>query len=229
MNLFVPRSELQFSVADYRLIENSVSAVVTATRTVSSFGAISVLASTLGGTAKAGVDYRSAVAVLAWPDGDMSPRTFLVRIKSDLRSENDETIGLVLSNLTGNAAFGKQGTATITILDNDPPRRRVYFQNAATTVLEAAGLAQIVVRLSSASTTTVTVKYSVVGGTAGAADYVLLGTGKLTFKPGTTKRKIRVLLLSDNLVEPAETIQIKLGNPAGAKLGVITLHVLSIV
>lgn len=229
LNLFVPRSELQFSVGDYRVNEGHVSALVTVTRTAGSFGAISVVASTAGGTAKARADYRPAVAVLTWPEGDMSPRTFVVRIKSDALSENDESIGLVLSGLSGDAVLGKQSTARITILDNDPPRRRVSFQAASSAVFEAAGLAQIAVRLSSVSTSRVTVRYFIVGGTAQSADYVLLGAGRLTFKPGTIKQKIKLLMVNDGLSEPIETIQVMLGSPVGAKLGVKILHTLSIV
>src|SRR5213075_442168 len=76
---------------------------------------------------------------------------------------------------------------------------------------------------------TVTVGYSVIGGTAtgGGVDYTLAG-GTLTFAPGVTTQNINLAVVSDALDELDETVPFTLSSPTNAALGAIPTHTYTI-
>src|SRR5262249_27749581 len=92
-----------------------------------------------------------------------------------------------------------------------------------------AGLASITVRRTGDAATAVTVDYVTSDGTARAGlDYVFTN-GTLSFGPGETLKAIYVAIINDDLVEPAETINLTLRNPTGgAPLGGQSTAVLTI-
>jgi hypothetical protein len=76
----------------------------------------------------------------------------------------------------------------------------------------------MVVSLSEASPTPVSVAYATADGTAKAgADYTAQ-TGTITFAPGQTSRTILITTLDDNVSEPTETFFVNLSNPVGATI-----------
>ena len=78
------------------------------------------------------------------------------------------------------------------------------------------------VKLSAASATPVTVRYATADGTALAGlDYVA-ASGTLTFAAGQTEQTVSVTILSDALTESDEDFLLKLMDPAGATLGVVS-------
>lgn len=102
----------------------------------------------------------------------------------------------------------------------------VSFSATSSSAAEAAATHNIAVNLSTASTTAVTVNYSVnVASTAtgGGADYTL-ASGTLTFPAGVTTQNISVVIADDATVEPNETLVIDLASPAGASLGASVQH-----
>jgi len=111
---------LGFASAAFSVSEAATNAVITVLRTGGSSGNVGVTARTSAGTATSGLDYVETTAVLNWVNGDVTPKTFLVRIVDDLRIETAETVNLTLSNPTGFAAIGL-GSAILTIGDNDGP------------------------------------------------------------------------------------------------------------
>jgi hypothetical protein len=72
------------------------------------------------------------------------------------------------------------------------------------------------VTLSSASSLPVTVSYWTVDGTAKAKDDYTATSGKLTFKPGETRRTISVSINGDRKREANETFSVELAYPQGA-------------
>jgi hypothetical protein len=74
------------------------------------------------------------------------------------------------------------------------------------------------VRLSAASTQTVTVNWATANGTAGPVDYNV-ASGTLTFAPGDVEKTITILVKGDTLVEPNETYKVNLSRPVYAILG----------
>src|SRR5205085_9591379 len=121
---------VQFSAPTYSVAENVAGglATITVTRTGGASGAASVDYATSNGTATGGasctngVDYVNANGTLNWADGDGAPKTFNVSICNDGLFENDETVNLSLSNVSG-AALGAPSTAVLTITNDDltPP------------------------------------------------------------------------------------------------------------
>lgn len=94
--------------------------------------------------------------------------------------------------------------------------------NAVSQVEGSSGTVAVVltVTLSPAATTTVTVAFTTVDGSAkvGDADYTKT-TGTLTFPAGTTQRTISVPVRGDTKLEDLEAFTVKLTSPVNAALG----------
>jgi Calx-beta domain/RTX calcium-binding nonapeptide repeat (4 copies) len=74
------------------------------------------------------------------------------------------------------------------------------------------GLAVFTVSLSNAGTFPVTVRYSTANGTALAGRDYLARTGRLTFSPGQTTKRVAIRLLNNNFNERNETFSLRLRN-----------------
>jgi bacillolysin len=110
--------KITFSSAAFGVNEGST-VTITVLRTGGNKGPLSATFATSNGTAAAGSDYSAATGTVTWPDGDDTPRTFLVRTTPDLLRENTETVNL---KLTG-TSLGTPSTATITIANVNGRRR----------------------------------------------------------------------------------------------------------
>jgi hypothetical protein len=181
----------------------------------------------VGGTATGGgVDYTLAAGTLTFNPGETS-KPVSIEIINDGVDEDDETIIVELSNPTGGGAvLGNITQHTYTILD---PRPKVGFEAGTSNGREDAGSASVPVSLSFAALHTVTVDYSVTGGTAtgGGVDYTL-EPDTLTFYPGQSTRWINVAVVDDGLDEGSETIEITLSNLVGGVPGSIMQHTLNL-
>jgi len=94
----------------------------------------------------------------------------------------------------------------------------VGFSSASSTVDEASTAVQIPVVLSAVHADSVTVSYSVAGGTATTgADFTITGS-TLTFAPGQTEQTIELSIVADGIEEDSETIDLRLSTPSGATL-----------
>ena len=161
-------------------------------------------------------------------DPGQTNKTILLSVNSDTIDEDDETVLVNLSNAI-NATFGA-ATHTLTIVDNDTAS--VSFASASSSVDEdSSGGVNITVRLATASSKTVTVPFSLNGGTTATegADFALGTQSPLVFAPGTTQLVIAVDV-PDNPPgnESNERVIIDLGTPTGAPLGGTTRHTLTI-
>jgi len=110
----------------------------------------------------------------------------------------------------------------------------VGFGGAASDAPESLATPVIVVKLSAATTETVTVNYSGTGGTAtrGAtpvppADYVL-PDGTLTFAPGSIVQTVPIQVVDDSEAEQPETVLLALSDPQHAGLGAQSAHTFTI-
>jgi len=112
-----PTTTLQFSATNYTVNEDPTSAVITVTRSGDNLGSVSVSYATSDGSAKQLSDYSSVLGTLTFANGETS-KTFEVPISEDSIVEGTETLTLTLSNPTGDAVLGTNGTATLTILDD---------------------------------------------------------------------------------------------------------------
>ncbi len=71
-----------------------------------------------GGTATVDSDFTASSGTLNWNDGDAEPKSFSINILDDNDSENDETINIELSNVSG-ASLGANTVLEVTILDDE--------------------------------------------------------------------------------------------------------------
>jgi hypothetical protein len=218
---------LQFSAARYEVGESAGEAVVTVTRSGSTATVATVRYATSNGTATNGSDYRSTAGTLSFAVGESSA-TVRIPIFNDTVHEANETVLLGLGGPTG-ATLGSIRSAILTIVDNDPQPTlpAVNFALLGSRGSEATS-PLFEVRLSTPSSQPVTVRYSVVPGTATPRrDYTPV-SGTLTFQPGQTVRRFRVPVTNDTLVEANETFSVRLASPVNATLGAGTAHAYTI-
>jgi hypothetical protein len=208
--------QLQFNATDYRAGEGDGMATVTVTLNGAPAGPVTVNYATSNGTATAGSDYTATSGTLTFNPGETS-KTFSVTIREDTRDEPDETVLLALSNPT-NAVLGSPASATITMVDNDPPPS-VRFSTSSGYVHENAGAATVTARLSAASGYAITVNYATSDGTAQAGSDYTATSGTLTFNPGETSKSFTVPIIDDIVGEANETLTVSLSNPTNATLG----------
>jgi len=178
-------------------------------------------------TASAGSDYSLVAGTLTFPAGTTTlTQTIPLTIVNDTNTEMNETVIFILSNAVG-ATLGTS-SHVYTIEDNDPPS--IAFATAASTGSESISSVSIPVSLSSPYAGTVSVDYSVTGGSATSGTDFTLASGTLLFTPGVSSQNITVTITNDVAFETNETIVVSLTNPtSGSGLGGVTSHTYTIV
>ena len=169
----------------------------------------------LGGDAAAipGQDFEAVTGTLTIAARSTSA-TVGVPLADDALDEHTETFWLRLSNPTG--ADVEDGTGIGTIADDDPLPQLSVGDSGAT----EGDPIRFTVTLDSASGRTVTVPWTTAAGSTGnpaspTGDYVA-ASGTLTFASGTTTAHIDITTVHDEVSEPDETFQIRLGQPTNA-------------
>ena len=172
---------------------------------------VTVRYATADGTAVAGEDYEALTGELTLAPDDLRA-TIAVNILDDSLTEADETFSVELSDPEGVSLSESVGSATI--IDEDGAIVLTVTGGAG----DEGGTVEFSIELRGTSGRTVTVDFATADGTAVAdADYVPR-QGTLTFEPGTTAASVSVDLIDDDLIEPAETVLMKLTSPDGARI-----------
>ncbi len=126
-----PPPNVQFSAANYSIVESDGMAVITVVLDTPSGKTIQVNYATSNGTATADNDYTAMNGLLTFNPSEIT-KSFTVPITDDTLDEPDETVNLALSNPV-NATHGASTNATLTIIDNDlPPVPKAVFTGAPT-------------------------------------------------------------------------------------------------
>ena len=108
------------SMDDVIVGEGDGTATVTVRLNNTVVAGFTVDASTIDGTATAGEDYTAVTSqTLTFAGTADETQTFMVNITDDEIAEGDETLTVMLDNLTGTTLVGITATATVTITDND--------------------------------------------------------------------------------------------------------------
>lgn len=167
------------------------------------------------GTARAGDDYTAVPSTpLTFAPGELV-KTVTVSILNDLNKEEDETVGLVVSNLIG--ANAPVLSATSTIAANDVVLSTIYIEDAASN--EHQKYVDFYIRLDVPSVNPVTVNYATRDDFAKAGSDYIAQTGTVTFAPGETFKTVRVSLIDDGGTgEFNENFKLDLSGETGAKL-----------
>jgi hypothetical protein len=196
--------------------------------TIAATEQVSVQLGVAGSATPGGVDHAVVDGqTITFAVGEMM-KTVPLGVVQDALDEDDETADLALKNPTGKVLLAATGTTHTRTITDDDPLPSVQFMATASSTAESAN-ATITVTLTPVSGRTVTVPYSVTGGTANVADATVVGApGNLTFTAGQTTQTISVMVMQDTLDEADETIVITLGTPTNATLGTNTAHTLTI-
>ena len=143
-------------------------------------------------------------------------KTIRVPLLHNTAAEGLETMRLVLSGASG-GTFAK-ATATAVIVDDDTATAapNITVDNV---VVDENHDASVVVRLDTASNSTVSVDYATVSGTAAAGTDFVAGSGTLTFLPGEVAKTVRLGVVDNTLPEWSEQLFVALSNAAGATIG----------
>lgn len=208
-------STIQFTPADYVVFEPDGTQVITVTLTPAQAMTATVDYFTSDGTATNPADYLSASDTLTFSPGTTA-LTFTVTIVDNSILEPTESFQLNLTNVVS-ANIGSP-TGTVTIIDGDTPPT-VDFETADFTVDETAGVATIVVTLSTVSDISATVDFATSDGTASSASDYATVTGTLIFDPGAISTTFTVPITDDLLYEGDETVLLSLSNAVNAVMG----------
>ena len=188
----------------------TASFVVTLSRTVS--GTVSVDYTTTDGTAESGTgkDYTTASATLQFSTGDIS-KTIEVTTLDDSLNEPDETFTVTLSGLSAptGVSLGKT-TATGTIEDDD--QLTAALGTHTENVAEGSDATFDVDLSGGTSTADVEVHYAVDDddSTATSGTDYTAPSGKLTITAGESSGTITISTMGDRVVDPDETVVIRL-------------------
>lgn len=179
---------------------------------------ITVNYATADGTATAGSDYQIKSGVLTFAPGVTNQIISIATLGDTITPEPDETFFINLSN-PSNAQIGV-GQGICTIRDNPLSGYALTIEDVS--MMEGnTGMVNAVftVRLSNASTNTVTVRYATadIGSATAGSDYKAT-SGVLTFAPGVTSQPLSIVIIGDTVTERDEMFAVNLFGPKNATI-----------
>ena len=199
------------SIADAVNVAEGRDAVFRVTLRPATNHVVSVIYTTMDGTAVADADYTPVTGTLRFEPRETT-KTIRVPVLLDTMTEQSETFTVELSNPGGSTLADPIGVGTIRA---DPaPSLRI---GDATPVAEGDE-AVFTVTLTPPNEQVVTVDYTTTDGTAVADEDYSATSGTLRFAPGDTSKTIRVPTLRDAVAEPVETFTVVLSNPSGTNV-----------
>ncbi|MCA1991120.1 MAG: cellulose binding domain-containing protein, partial [Coleofasciculus sp. S288] len=173
---------------------------------------------TADGTAKAGSDYTAKSGSVTFAPGETS-KTIAVPIIGDTRVEPNETFAVNLSKPSNATITDAQAIGTIRNDDVSSTLPQLSISDASFTEGNSGTTNRgFTVKLSAASTKTVTVGYATADGTAKAGSDYTAKSGSVTFTPGETSKTISVPIVGDTTVESNETFTVNLSKPSNATI-----------
>jgi ELWxxDGT repeat protein len=222
---------LSFASNSYSVNENGIPSV-TVLRTGGSNGAVTVSIVPTNGTAIAPADFNNAAIAVSFADGETSKTVALNSlINDDTSYEQTENLTLTLSTPTGGATIGSQATSTLNIIDNDAAPGVVQFSAATYSVNEdGTTAAAITLVRSGGSDGAVSVRVDLSNGSAIAPNDYFNNPIVVSFTNGESSKTVTIPISDDAVIEPTETINLSLSDPAGGvTIGAQRTTVLSIV
>ena len=180
----------------------------------------------LGGTATRDTDYTSSgsISVVAGATSAGIPVTII----DDSEDEDNETITLTLTTDGTAYTVGSTDVHTLTITDSDATPEAVFDLESGTAG-EDAGMHDIQIKVSPAPAATITLNYSLEGGTATeATDYRIENAGAISVAAGVGTVNIPVMIVDDLLDESEETVTLTLTDGTGYTVGSRKAYTLTI-
>lgn len=226
---------IALSSAVYAGDEDSGTVTITARRTGGSDGAVGVSYATANGTAVSGVNYTGTTGTLSWADAEAGDKTFTITLIDDGVFGPDLTFTVALSSPTGGAALGTPNSATVSVLNVNPPPMPdpgiIQFAVSAQSVNEDAGTVTIAIRRTDGSDGAVGVSYATqnISATAGV-DYTAVSSTASWLAADATDKTFPVTILDNGVFTTNRTFRVILSSPTGgATLGTPTTNVVTII
>jgi hypothetical protein len=166
-----------------------------------------------------GVDFTLNAGMVTIPAGMLSAN-FSLSVTDDVLPEADEYVEIALRNPSAGVSLGDDTLYIYTINDNDNARE-IDFTASASSSAESVSTVFLTVRLSSADPlNTVSVDYTVTGGSAMRGTDYNLADGTAVVPANQSFVTIPLTVVGDSFYEENETIAITLSNPVNANLGI---------
>jgi len=202
-----------------------VAIVVSRTGAISNSSAIQY---NLGGSAVIGFDYQlvdvTGTGITTGPNlitfaAGATVATVNLNILGDATYEPNDLINLTISNPNPTSGSIAVPISTTTIF-NDDPTPQITVQNVTVTEGNSGTTnANFAVRLSNASSQTITVNFATADVTTTAGSDYTATSGTVTFSPGQLSRTISIPVIGDTNVEaPQETFNFNLTTPTNATI-----------
>ncbi len=165
------------------------------------------------GSATPGDDYYGNGGQIVFLPGQRV-REIPIQLVDDDRTEGTENFNIRLVNIEG--AIEGNLLARIDILDNDGgvAGLKVYPMG----IDEDAGSASVLIRLSQALNSPVTVKYATSNDTAQQGSDYFGTNGELRFEPGQVAKRVSIDILDDRAAESPERFNVRIYNANGAQI-----------
>ena len=171
--------------------------------------------STAGGTATSNVDFQRSSGMLLFVPAGTTSATITIRVFGDFQIESDEQFVVILQSASNATINNATGTGTIV---NDDSNGKLKFNSPTYSATEDAGSIVVSVARAEGATGTVTVDYSTSNGTASVGSDYTATSGTLTFNQGEISKSFSIPIISDNVFESDETVNITLSNPTGGAI-----------
>jgi hypothetical protein len=218
LKLLDNESTVQFSAPAYAVVEGGAAAL--AIERTGTAGTVIVRYTTSNGTAVAGTDYRATTGMLTFNAG-VATLNATVPTLGNARQEGNRSFTVTLSIVGGTAGAvpGPQGSAVVTVLDNDLAGP-IAFHSATYNSSEFGFVTLSIRRPSNSNAGPATVVYTTVDGTAHAGLDYQAASGVLTFQAGTFVIDITVPVFANTRHEGDHSFTVVLSSPGGgATLG----------
>jgi acetyl esterase/lipase len=176
---------------------------------------------TVSGTATSGSDFTSLGNSVTIPAGQAST-VLSVTTLQDTILESTETVVLTLAS---SAAYnlGSPIAATVNVLDDDsPPLPEISVADSISNAAEPSAAGQFTISRTGATTSALTVNFSVTGSATSGTDYAALGTS-VVIPAGQSSVALAVTPIDDTAVEGTETVTLSIASNVTYALGTINV------
>lgn len=219
-------SVANFSPVDYSVAETggSISLNVTLNRANNPSDKVTVHYQTVANTASAQDFVAISAGTLVFASGE-TQKTLSVSITDDSLIEGIENFFVVLNDASAvtadgtpsSASVGINGTASVSILDDDSPSATIGFSAATYDVGEGTQTATLTVTRSGGLNISTTINYTTSDGTAKAGINYMATSGSVTFPADgkTVSQIIQIPLIDDATSDPTLTFNVTLSAADG--------------
>ncbi len=210
---------VSISTANQSVAENGGARTVTLTLSKAATTAVTIPFA-VSGNATSGDDFTISASPVTIAAG-ATTGTITITPKTDSITEPNETVVITLGSPTG-ATLGSATTHTLTITDATvvTPTNPVVTISGNPASTDEGGSFTVTVSFSKASTSAVTVPFTVSGSATSPSDFTI-GVSSVTIPAGATSATFQIVTIDDTIDEAdQETVIVTLGTPTGgADLG----------